>query len=188
MGKHNGSHLAQGSDIVSSFQPGWRITRAMESEPMAAMAAPASSGQSASSAQAPAEEEPKKGRTKRPRIDLDDSISQAKKAMKEAQKSVAEARKIGRNERRKKQRLLKKAIGLSAEDLERIAVLKRCGLQNASPKASDTPEDAVQPPAAASASSSRPEPQAAAGSDSPAQTMAGNTAMGEELDDDHDDE
>ena len=108
--------------------------------------------------------------------------------MKAAQKSVAEARKIGRNERRKKQRLFTKAIGLSAEDLERIAVLKRCGLQNASSKASDTPQDAVQPPAAASASSSRPEPQAAAGSDSPAQTMAGNTAMGEELDDDHDDE
>ena len=48
--------------------------------------------------------------------------------MKSAQKDMAEARRQGRNERRKKQRLVKKAAHLSPEDLERIAVLKRCGL------------------------------------------------------------
>ena len=47
--------------------------------------------------------------------------------MKAAQKKVQEAKSQARNERRKKQRLLKKAASLNAEDLERIAVLKRCG-------------------------------------------------------------
>jgi hypothetical protein len=48
--------------------------------------------------------------------------------MKRAQKAVSEARAQAKNERRKKARLLKKAAGLSPADLERIAVLKRCGL------------------------------------------------------------
>ena len=68
-----------------------------------------------------------KARAKRPRIDLDDSIAQARAAMTKAMKDVQEARRVARNERRKKQRLVKKAGILSAEDLERIAVLKRCG-------------------------------------------------------------
>ena len=76
------------------------------------------------------EQQGKQTRLKRPRIDLDDAIARAQQAMKEAQKSVADARRQGRNERRKKQRLLKKASGLSADDLERIAVLKRCGLHS----------------------------------------------------------
>jgi hypothetical protein len=76
---------------------------------------------------------PKKTRTKRPRIDLDESIEQARAAMQAAQKRVAEARRVARNERRKKQRLLKKAVSLSPDDLERIAVLKRCGLSHMQP-------------------------------------------------------
>ena len=67
-------------------------------------------------------------RAKKPRIDLDDTIAAARAAMQKAQKEVAEARRAARNERRKKQRLVKKAGTLSADDLERIAVLKRCGL------------------------------------------------------------
>ena len=38
------------------------------------------------------------------------------------------ARTTSRNNRKAKQRLIKKAGKLSPEDLERIAVLKRCGL------------------------------------------------------------
>ena len=74
-------------------------------------------------------------RAKRPRIDYDDSIAQARAAMVKAQKDVADARRVARNERRKKQRLVRKAAALSADDLERIAVLKRCGLSVASTQA-----------------------------------------------------
>ena len=156
----------------------------MEPGAIAAVAAPASADAAAPAADAPAQHGQKKERTKRPRIDLDDSISKAKQAMKEAQKSVAEARKVGRNERRKKQRLMKKAIGLSADDLERIAVLKRCGLDPAGAKGSATAQNTVMPPTSDAASSSRPESRDAAGSESPAQNSAGNTASGEEFGDD----
>ena len=52
---------------------------------------------------------------------------------------MMEARRVNKNEKRKKKRLLRKAAQLSSEDLERIAVLKRCGLetkdaQSAKPK------------------------------------------------------
>ena len=63
-----------------------------------------------------------------PRIDLDQSIEEAKEAMKRAVKAMADARAQAKNERRKKARLLKKAATLSPADLERIAILKRCGL------------------------------------------------------------
>ena len=153
---------------------------------IAAMAAPASADAAAPAADAPAQHGQKKERTKRPRIDLDDSISKAKQAMKAAQKSVAEARKVGRNERRKKQRLLKKAIGLSADDLERIAVLKRCGLDPTGARGSATAQDTVMPPTSGSASSSRPDSRAAACSEPYPQRSADNTASGEELGDDRD--
>ena len=75
----------------------------------------------------PGSPQAKKKRAKRPAIDLDAAIRDAATAMKAAQKRVQEAKTQARNERRKKQRLLKKAASLNAEDLERIAVLKRCG-------------------------------------------------------------
>ena len=108
---------------------------------------------------------PTRGRAKRPRIDYDESIAQARAAMVKAQKSVAEARRVARNERRKKQRLVKKAASLSSDDLERIAVLKRCGLQL--PATQVQAPGAEQPATAGSAPSgvsgvSRPETVAAA--------------------------
>ena len=63
-----------------------------------------------------------------PRIDLDQSIEEAKEAMKRAVKAMADARARAKNERRKQARLLKKAATLSPAGVERIAVLKRCGL------------------------------------------------------------
>ena len=75
----------------------------------------------------PAAQTSKKKRPRKPAIDLDNAIRDAAAAMKAAQKKVQEAKTQARNERRKKQRLLKKAASLNAEDLERIAVLKRCG-------------------------------------------------------------
>ena len=105
-------------------------------------------------------------RARKPRIDLDGSIANARAAMLKAQKEVSEARRIGRNERRKKQRLVKKASGLSPDDLERIAVLKRCGLGG--------PGMAHEPPTFAPASSS-------AGSAQP--SSAGSLAASEHPDD-----
>ena len=98
-------------------------TSDQESLPPAAAASIASEEASASP----------KSRAKRPRIDYDDSIAKARAAMLKAQKDVADARRVARNERRKKQRLVKKAAALSPDDLERIAVLKRCGLSVGSP-------------------------------------------------------
>ena len=80
---------------------------------------------------AEAKEPPNKKRARKPSIDLDAYIVEATQAMKMAQKKVQEAKAKAKNERRKKQRLLKKAASLKAEDLERIAVLKRCGFVRA---------------------------------------------------------
>ena len=111
---------------------------------------------------------PTRGRPKRPRIDYDESIAQARAAMVKAQKSVAEARRVARNERRKKQRLVKKAASLSPDDLERIAVLKRCGLHFPSTQVqapcAEQPATAGSPPSGVSGVS-RPEPVAAASGD-----------------------
>ena len=68
------------------------------------------------------------GRQKRPEIDYDTNMRAARQSMKEATKAVAAARAVQKNEARKKQRLMKKASSLSPNDLERIAVMKRCGL------------------------------------------------------------
>lgn len=70
----------------------------------------------------------KRKRQRAPRIDIDASIAAAQAEMKKAAKIMADARRDTKNERRKKQRLMKKAAGLNSEDLERIAVLKRCGM------------------------------------------------------------
>ena len=70
----------------------------------------------------------KRVRRKSEQIDIDRNIKAAREAMKAAAKAVALAKANQRNEMRRKQRLLKKAAGLSSGDLERIAVMKRCGL------------------------------------------------------------
>ena len=60
-------------------------------------------------------------------IDLDDRIKEAKAAAKAAAKSLAQARTQSRVERKRRAHLVRKAGQLSAQDLERIAVLKRTG-------------------------------------------------------------
>ncbi len=91
-------------------------------DPGIAAPAPSSGGP------APPPPAPKRKRAQLPRIDLDRTIEEAKAAMKAANKAMSDARALAKNERRKKARLLKKAATLSPGDLERIAVLKRCGL------------------------------------------------------------
>ena len=69
-----------------------------------------------------------RARPQRPRIDLDEQISQANQLAQVTKKMLNAARSAQRNQKRQKQRLIRKAGKLSAQDLERIAVLKRCGL------------------------------------------------------------
>lgn len=64
----------------------------------------------------------------RPRIDIDDQIEEANRLATVMKKLSHAAKMAERNGQRVKQRLVRKAGKLSPEDLERIAVLKRCGL------------------------------------------------------------
>ena len=73
---------------------------------------------------------PARKRARAPRIDIDAAILKHMDEIKRASKLVNDARRAARNERRRKSRLMKKAATLTPEDLERIAVLKRCGLYN----------------------------------------------------------
>ena len=74
--------------------------------------------------------EPVTRRRKRvhPTTDLDASIEKARKAVQDAQKAMRDARATAKNDRRRRARLIKKAATLLAKDLDRIAVLKRCGM------------------------------------------------------------
>lgn len=64
----------------------------------------------------------------KPKIDLDEEIAEANRLAEISRRMLGAAKTIQRNNRRSKQRLMRKAGKLSPEDLERIAVLKRCGL------------------------------------------------------------
>ena len=70
----------------------------------------------------------KSKRTAKPKIDLDDEIRRANDLAAMSRKMLSAAKNVSRNTKKAKQRLIKKAGKLSPEDLERIAVLKRCGL------------------------------------------------------------
>ena len=63
-----------------------------------------------------------------PRIDLDEEIAEANRLAVVSRKMLSAAKTSQKNNKKYKQRLIKKAGKLSADDLERIAVLKRCGL------------------------------------------------------------
>ncbi len=102
---------------------------------------------------------PKK-RRQAPKIDIDAAIARHMADVKEAAKMVHEARKQARNEKRKKQRLMRKAASLTPEDLERIAVLKRCGLWQPSVEGLAAP--AADSGTGAASSSSTGSPSAAA--------------------------
>ncbi len=69
-----------------------------------------------------------KARVKKPRIDIDNQIKEANRLSEVLRKVAQAAKTTAKNGTRAKQRLVRKAGKLSSEDLERIAVLKRCGL------------------------------------------------------------
>ena len=114
-------------------------------------------------------------RARKAPIDIDEHIAAARKAMHEAQKQVSAARSQARNEKRKKQRLMKKAATLTSEDLERIAVWKRCGLDPTTGRPNALAASASSMPASASASSTPESSPAARPATSPAACAARDT-------------
>jgi hypothetical protein len=64
----------------------------------------------------------------RARIDIDDEIQEAAQISDMLKKVQKRAKSMQKSSKKAKQRLVSKASKLRAEDLERIAVLKRCGL------------------------------------------------------------
>ena len=62
------------------------------------------------------------------KIDLDEEIAEANKLAEASRKNLMSAENVEKKSPRQKHKLVRKAGKLSAEDLERIAVLKRCGL------------------------------------------------------------
>ena len=64
----------------------------------------------------------------RARIDIDDEIQEAAQISDMLKKVQKRAKSMQKSSKKAKQRLVLKASKLRAEDLERIAVLKRCGL------------------------------------------------------------
>lgn len=106
-------------------------------------------------------------RVDRPEIDLDSNIREARATIQRAQAALAQARQQAKQDRRKKARLIRKACHLSPADLERIAVLKRCGLTGIDPEARRPHDDA--------AASSDPA-RAGQGSAAPAAGSAGSSS------------
>lgn len=94
-----------------------------------------------------------KKRARAPKIDLDAAILKHQEEAKKAAKLIAEARRQVRNEKRKKQRILKKCAELSTEDVERMLILKRCNLWDPKTGLSleTAEEDVPASPAAAAA-------------------------------------
>ena len=98
------------------------------------------------SAKASAKSRGRKRDVDRPRIDIDDEIESAND-LSIVMKKIAHAAKMSqRNSVRSKARLVKKCAKMSVQDLERLAVLKRCGLLVA--------EEPVHEPMTSTASSS----------------------------------
>ena len=84
----------------------------------------------------------------RPKIDIDHEIIEANRLADVTRRMMQAAKAAQRNSRRTKQRLVRKAGKLSAADLERIAVLKRCGLY------ADEEDSSTTTPGSSSASGS----------------------------------
>ncbi len=100
--------------------------------------------------------------------------------MGDAKKAVAQARADARNDSRKRARLIKKAGGLNAEDLERIAVLKLCGLFFTRAGCSAGGQDGASGCGSASSAASAPprgeEDEVAPTDEEPAEPDAGDDA------------
>ena len=122
-------HRSELARECGSFMEHVEAVRGCESlgagEEARSASAPASPASSAASPKAGAKS---RARPVRPRIDLDEQIAQATKLAEVSKRMLVAAKSAQKSQKKQKQRLIRKAGKLSAEDLERIAVLKRCGL------------------------------------------------------------
>jgi hypothetical protein len=116
-------------------------------------------------------------RQRKAAIDIDEHIAAARRKMKEAQKQVSLARAVTRNEKRKKQRLMKKAATLTSEDLERIAVWKRCGVDPVTGMLSTSRAGANSSASSASGSATPASSPALLPASCPAAPIAGETSL-----------
>ena len=135
-----------------------------------AAAAPKSGGGAPSGA-APVAKPPRKRRKPTPRTDHDENADAAKAELVILRKKAAGKRALIRYEKRKKTRLQRKAANLSVADLQRIALLKECGLipphlEPAPGDADSSEEDDAGDPSAASSTGpagATPAPESPAG-------------------------
>ena len=118
-------HVHTAGSSIAHLSPSRVTSAASES----AMAQPTPNPSTASSSATASPVVPRRRRRKEhPPIDIDKTIADAREAVKAAQRAMTEARALARNERRKRARLIKKAAQLSPRDLDRIAILKKCGV------------------------------------------------------------
>ena len=78
-------------------------------------------------------------RRKQGRIDYDNNIARKKVEMKELSRELRRTKADSRNEKRKKQRLVRKAAQLTIVDLHRIAALKKAGIWDPALGLADVP-------------------------------------------------
>jgi hypothetical protein len=94
-------------------------------------------------------------------LDMDKTIEAAKQAVVQARKAMGDARRLAKNEKRRRSRLIRKAAALTEADLDRMLVLKRCGLWVEQPGAEN------QPTTAGSGSAAPPAPATPPGQQQP---------------------
>ena len=92
---------------------------------------------------------PAGGRRKQGKIDYDNNIARKKVEMQELSRELKRTKADSRNEKRKKQRLVRKAAQLTIVDLHRIAALKKAGIWDPALGLSDVPWSAVDSAASA---------------------------------------
>ena len=131
-------------------------------------------------------------RVERPEVDLDANILAPPATITRARAALTQARQQAKADWRRKARLIKKACHLTPADLERIAVLKRCGFSgvgrgtstlqiptaantDGTPRAHNTAANGTSGAASSTAAPSTPAQRAASCSAGPASNTADNS-------------
>ena len=163
---------------------------------VASGSAPATPASQADGAAAEPSSVRKRRFVERPEIDLDANIRDARATIKGAKAALTQAKQQAKADRRKRARLIKKACHLSPADLDRIAVLKRCGFSGAerdtitrqtsgatvastAPVAANSTTSGASSAASSGANSRVPAPAAADSSSKPAGIVAAHSLAGD---------
>ena len=100
-------------------------------------------------------------RRKQGKIDYDANIARKKEEMKDLCRGLKHAKADSRNEKRKKQRLVRKAAQLTIQDLHRIAALKQAGIWDPAMGLTEVPLGGADAAAAAGEAEVVPPPRLA---------------------------